>query len=62
MTAKIVIQTCGGDNGLSKREKESFEKLLTTIERLPDQKMEMLFNMLPHEVNDVKDVLRESGF
>jgi len=45
----------------TEREKESLVKLLLAVEQLPDQKMETMFNLMPYEVQDVKDTLRKSN-
>jgi len=46
----------------SKRERETFLKLLQGIRDLiPDEELRTRFNLMPHEVEDVKDVLRNSS-
>jgi hypothetical protein len=43
------------------REKISMSKLLQKLEQMDEKDIKEIFNLLPHEVNDLKDTLRRSN-
>ena len=42
------------------RERDSIKRVLNKIEQMDDRKLELLFQLMPHEVSDVKDTLKRS--
>ena len=53
--SRIVALQCG-----NQREAESVREFLKQLYLMDDDKLERNFKLMPHEVQDVKDILRRS--